>query len=94
MWLMLQQPEGGDYVVGSGVSRTVRELVEVAFGAAGVPVDDHIVVDPEFVRPLDPVPLVGDPTKARTELGWEPRTLFEDMVAVMVESDLRDLRPA
>ena len=92
MWLMLQQDEGDDYVVGSGVARTVRELVEVAFGLVGVDVDSHVVVDPEFVRPLDPVPLLGDPSKARSQLGWEPRTRFEDMISAMVESDLRELR--
>jgi len=94
MWLMLQQEEGGDYVVCSGVSRTVSELVEAAFAAAGVPVDDHVVVDPEFVRPNDPVPLVGDPAKARKQLGWTPRTSFEDMIGAMVGSDLRELRDA
>ncbi len=92
MWLMLQQDEGDDYVVGSGVARTVRELVEVAFGLVDVDVDSHVVVDPEFVRPLDPVPLLGDPSKARSKLGWEPRTRFEDMISAMVESDLRELR--
>ena len=80
MWLMLQQDEADDYVVCSGVSRTVRELVETAFAAAGVEVDDRVVVDPEFVRPPDPVPLVGDPAKARERLGWTPRTSFEDMI--------------
>ena len=92
MWLMLQQDEGDDYVVGSGVARTVRELVDVAFGLVGVDVDSHVVVDPEFVRPLDPVPLLGDPSKARSKLGWEPRTRFEDIISAMVESDLRELR--
>ena len=92
MWLMLQQEKGGDYVVGSGTSRTVRDLVDVAFGLVDVPVGDHVVVDPEFVRPLDPVPLLGDPTKARTVLGWEPRTSFAEMIEAMVEADLRELR--
>ena len=92
MWLMLQQDDADDYVVCSGVSRTVRELVETAFAAAGVDVDDRVVVDPEFVRPPDPVPLVGDPTKARGKLGWEARTTFEDMIGAMVEADLRELR--
>ena len=94
MWLMLQQDAGGDYVVGSGVSRTVRELVETAFGLAGADVDDRVVVDPEFVRPADPVPLVGNTAKARERLGWTPRTSFEDMIGAMVEADLRELRAA
>jgi GDPmannose 4,6-dehydratase len=92
MWLMLQQPVGGDYVVCSGVSRTVRELVETAFGAADVADwERYIVVDQELVRPVDPVPLVGDPSKAREQLGWEPRTSFKDLVQLMVDADLREL---
>lgn len=92
MWLMLQQEAGDDYVVASGVSRTVRQLVEAAFAAAEVPDPDrYVVVDPEFVRPPDPVPLLGDPTKAREKLGWEPRTSFEEMIGLMVDADLREL---
>jgi len=92
MWLMLQQEQGDDYVVCSGVSRTVRELVETAFGFAGLEVDERVVTDPEFVRPPDPVPLVGNPAKARERLGWAPRTSFEEMIGAMVEADLRELR--
>jgi GDPmannose 4,6-dehydratase len=93
MWLMLQQPRGDDYVVCSGVSRTVRELVAVAFEAAEVPDwERYVVVDPELVRPPDPVPLVGDPSKAREQLGWEPSTSFVELIAMMVEADLRELR--
>jgi len=92
MWLMLQQDTGDDYVVCSGVSRTVRELVETAFGFAGIEVDDHVVTDPEFVRPPDPVPLVGNPAKAKERLGWAARTSFEEMIEAMVEADLRELR--
>jgi GDPmannose 4,6-dehydratase len=91
MWLMLQQERGDDYVVCSGVSRTVGELVNVAFDLADLDPERHVVVDPEFVRPPDPVPLVGDPSKARTQLGWEPRTSFEEMIGMMLESDLRQL---
>jgi GDPmannose 4,6-dehydratase len=92
MWLMLQQDEGDDYVVCTGVSRTVRELVEAAFAVVELDPDDHVVVDPAFVRPPDPVPLVGDPGKARQRLGWTPRTAFAEMIAEMVEADLRQLR--
>jgi GDPmannose 4,6-dehydratase len=92
MWRMLQRDEGDDYVICSGVSRTVRELVEAAFALVDLDVDAHVVVDPQFVRPLDPVPLVGDPSKARRQLEWEPRTGFEEMIGAMVESDLRELR--
>lgn len=93
MWLMLQQPRGDDYVIGSGVSRTVRELVATAFEAAEVPDwERYVVVDPAFVRPPDPVPLLGDPSKAREQLGWEPRTSFAELVGMMVEADLRELK--
>jgi GDPmannose 4,6-dehydratase len=93
MWLMLQQPRGDDYVIGSGVSRTVRELVATAFEAAEVTDwERYVVVDPAFVRPPDPVPLLGDPSKARKQLGWEPRTSFAELVGMMVEADLRELK--
>jgi GDPmannose 4,6-dehydratase len=94
MWLMLQQDAGGDYVVCSGVSRTVRELVETAFGLVDLDPAAHVVVDKEFVRPHDPVSLVGDPSKAKRQLGWEPRTSFEELIRVMVEHDLQDLSAA
>jgi GDPmannose 4,6-dehydratase len=88
MWRMLQRHEGGDYVVCTGVSRSVRELVDVAFQVVDLDPEPYVVVDPAFVRPPDPVALVGDPTKAMRELGWHPRTTFEDMVREMVEADL------
>ncbi len=88
MWLMLQQDRGDDYVIATGHSRSVGELIEAAFGPLGLSVEDHVVVDPEFVRPPDPVPLVGDPTKAREVLGWTARTSFADMIGAMVEADL------
>jgi GDPmannose 4,6-dehydratase len=88
MWLMLQQDEGDDYVIATGRSRSVGELIDVAFAHVGIASDDHVVVDPEFVRPHDPVRLVGDPSKARAKLGWAPRISFEDMIGEMVEYDL------
>jgi GDPmannose 4,6-dehydratase len=88
MWRMLQRHEGGDYVVCTGVSRSVRELVQAAFAVVDLDPEPYVVVDPAFVRPPDPVALVGDPTKAMRELGWHPRTTFEDMVREMVEADL------
>jgi GDPmannose 4,6-dehydratase len=91
MWLMLQQETGDDYVVCSGVSRTVRELVETAFAVLDLDPEAYVIVDPEFVRANDPVTLVGDPSKARAQLGWEPRTSFEDLIRMMVEHDLQDL---
>jgi GDPmannose 4,6-dehydratase len=94
MWLMLQQDEGGDYVISTGQSRSVGELVRAAFSHVGLDPEDHVVVDPAFVRPPDPVPLVGDPRKARDRLGWQPRTSFEDMIGAMVDSDLHALEQA
>jgi GDPmannose 4,6-dehydratase len=88
MWLMLQQDAGDDYVIATGQSRSVGELIETAFAHVGLSSNDHVVVDPEFMRPHDPVPLVGDPSKARQRLGWVPRTSFQDMIGEMVEADL------
>ena len=89
MWLMLQQDEADDYVIASGISRSVRDLVAAAFGSAGLDWEEHVRVDPAFVRPPDPVALVGDPSKARERLGWQHETSFEEMLADMVEHDLR-----
>jgi GDPmannose 4,6-dehydratase len=75
----------------SGVSRTVRELVDTAFAVVDLDPEGHVVVDAELVRPGDPVALVGDPSKARAKLGWEPRTSFEGLIRMMVEHDLQDL---
>jgi GDPmannose 4,6-dehydratase len=86
--MMLQRHEGGDYVVCTGVSRSVRELVEAAFAVVDLDPEPYLVVDPAFVRPPDPVALVGDPGKAMRELGWRPRTSFEEMIREMVESDM------
>ena len=91
MWLMLQQEQADDYVVCTGVSRTVGELVRTAFGHVDLDPDEHVVVDTAFVRPPDPVPLVGDFSKAREKLGWEPKTTFEEMVATMVDMDIEVL---
>jgi GDPmannose 4,6-dehydratase len=85
---MLPQAEGDDYVIATGQSRSVGELIETAFAHVGLTPGDHVVVDPEFVRPHDPVPLVGDPSKAHAKLGWAPRTPFADMIGAMVEADL------
>jgi GDPmannose 4,6-dehydratase len=92
-WAMVRHPEPGDYVVASGVGRTVRELVSAAFACVDLDPDEHVRVDPALVRPAEEVPLVGDPSRARAELGWEPRTSFEEMIAAMVEADLRELAP-
>ena len=92
MWLMLQQPAPDDYVVGMGVTRSVRELCEVAFGAAGLNYEDHVVQDEKFFRPAEVDLLVADPSKARRVLGWSPRVTFEQLVGMMVEADLARYR--
>jgi len=88
-----RQSEPGDYVLASGVGRTVRELVDVAFACVDLDPEDHVRVDPAFVRPAEAVPLVGDPSRARSLLRWEAETSFDVMIAAMVEADLRELAP-
>jgi GDPmannose 4,6-dehydratase len=88
MWLMLQQPKPDDYVVATGVSRSVRELVETAFALVGLDWRDHVEVDEAYIRPADVADLRGDATKARMVLGWRPKTSFEAMVHEMLEHDL------
>jgi GDPmannose 4,6-dehydratase len=91
MWLMLQQEEPDDYVIATGEKHTVRELVDVAFGRVGLDPADYVRIDPRFLRPAEVEELVGDPGKARKQLGWEPRTSFEELVALMVDADLAQL---
>jgi GDPmannose 4,6-dehydratase len=91
-WLALRADTPRDYVLAAGVGRTVGDLVAVAFAAAGVDPEGRIRVDPAFVRPPEETPPVGDPSRARRELGWEPRIGFEAMIAEMVEADLAELR--
>jgi GDPmannose 4,6-dehydratase len=94
MWLMLQRPTGDEFVIATGVARSVGELAATAFAHVGLEAEDHIVVDPELVRPPESVRLVGDPSKAREQLGWEPRTSFAEMIGAMVEADLAELQAA
>jgi GDPmannose 4,6-dehydratase len=88
MWLMLQQDEPDDYVIATGEAHSVRELVDVAFARVGLDPEGHVRIDPRFLRPAEVEHLVGDASKARDKLGWEPRTSFEEMVQLMVDSDL------
>ncbi len=92
MWLMLQQDAPDDYVVATGETYTVEKLVQLAFARAGVDPDKHVVLDPAFVRPAEVDLLVGDPAKAKTKLGWEPKVDFEGLVNMMVDSDLTRLK--
>jgi len=95
MWLMLQQDEPEDYVVATGATHSVRELVEMAFKCADLDWRDYVVVDQDLVRPAEVDLLIGDATKAHEKLGWRPKVSFEQLVRMMVEADL-DLfaRPA
>jgi len=89
MWLMLQQDTPDDYVIATGVSHSVRELLQVAFGTAGVNWEDYVVVDPALVRPAEVDYLLGDATKAQQKLGWKPRVSFEQLIEMMVQQDLK-----
>lgn len=91
MWRMLQQPEPTDYVIGTGTTHSVRELVQAAFGHMGLDWERYVKVDPRFMRPAEVDLLQADPSKAKAELGWEPRMSFEELVAEMVDADLARL---
>jgi GDPmannose 4,6-dehydratase len=88
MWLMMQQSEPEDYVIASGETHSVRELVEIAFGRVGLDWQKHVVIDPKLVRPAEVDILMGDPTKARTRLGWRPTLAFKPLIEKMVDTDL------
>ena len=92
MWMMLQQDEPSDYVVATGVANSVRKCVEVAFDHAGVPVDDHVVIDEAYLRPAEVEHLIGDATKARERLGWTPDVSFEQLIRMMVDADYELLK--
>jgi GDPmannose 4,6-dehydratase len=94
MWLMLQQDEPDDYVVATGEPHSVREFCELAFGHVGLDADQYVKSDPEFLRPAEVDRLVGDASKAREQLGWEPRHSFRDLVEMMVDADLDRLSTA
>jgi GDPmannose 4,6-dehydratase len=89
MHLMLGQDEPGDYVIGTGVTHSVQELLECAFGAAGLDWRDHVVTDAAFIRPAEVDQLCADSSLARERLGWEPKVGFEEVVTMMVEADLK-----
>jgi GDPmannose 4,6-dehydratase len=90
--LALRHDEPGDYVLASGVGRTVRELVEVAFAHAGIPVEGRVRIDPQFTRGVEAVPLIGDPSKARRVLGFQAQVSFEQLIGEMVDFDVARLR--
>ena len=92
MWLMLQQDSPQDYVIATGKTHTVRRCVEIAFQRVGLDWEDHVKLDPAFLRPAEVDLLVGDPGKAKRDLGWEPQTSFEELITLMVDADLELLR--
>jgi len=92
MWLMLQQNQPDDYVVATGKTHSVRNLCEEAFSYLGLDWQDHVVVDPVFIRPADIDQLVGDATKARWVLGWQPSVSFPELIRMMVDADIALLR--
>jgi GDPmannose 4,6-dehydratase len=89
MWLMLQQDKPDDYVIASGQMHTVRDLVRIAFEHVGLDWQKHTVQDPAFIRPAEVDLLLGDPSKARKALGWQPEVTFEQLVRMMVDADLK-----
>jgi len=88
MWMMLQQDAPSDYVVATGETHSVREFLEIAFSHVGLDYTDYVVVDPAFIRPAEVDLLLGDPSKARTTLGWKPEVSFRELVTMMVDADL------
>jgi GDPmannose 4,6-dehydratase len=88
MWLMLQQDKPDDYVIASGATHSVRRFCEIAFGHVGLTWEDHVTIDEKFMRPAEVDLLIGDASKAKATLGWEPRTSFEDLVTMMVDADI------
>jgi GDPmannose 4,6-dehydratase len=92
MWMMLQQEQGDDYVVATGVTTTVRDMCRIAFDFVGMNMDDHLVIDPKLFRPAEVEVLLGDPTKARNNLGWKSEISLDSMIIEMVEADLARLK--
>ncbi len=88
MWLMLQQPAPDDFVIATGVTTTVRDMCKLAFEYAELDMDKHLVIDPAFFRPAEVEVLLGDPTKAKEKLGWEPQISLAEMIEEMVAADI------
>ena len=94
MWMMLQQDKADDYVIATGVTTTVRDMCRIAFDHVGLKMEDHLVIDPAFYRPAEVEVLLGDASKAKAALGWEPEIDLNAMIREMVDADLRRLRQA
>ena len=91
MWRMLQQEDPGDYVIATGKLHSVKNICEIAFSHVGLNYQDYLSTDERFFRPKETIPLVGDSSLAREKLGWQPRVKFEDLIKLMVESDIEFL---
>lgn len=89
MWLMLQQDTPDDYVIATGKTTTVRDMVQIAFAHVGLNYEDYLVIDPAFFRPAEVDVLLGDPAKAKAKMGWEAKTSLHELITMMVEADLR-----
>lgn len=89
MWLMLQQPEGDDYVVATNETHTIRECLDVAFGRLGLDWHKHVEIDPRYYRPAEVDLLIGDYSKAKAKLGWEPKTTFKALIELMTDADVK-----
>ena len=94
MWLMLQQDSPDDYVLATGQTQTVQRLMELAFDVVGLNWQNYVVQDPRLIRPADVDLLVGDPSKAKEKLGWQATTTFEELVQIMVEAEMAELKAA
>ena len=92
IWLMLQQPEPDDYVIATNETHTIRECLEVAFGRVGLDWQKYMEIDPRYYRPAEVELLIGDASKAKRKMGWEPKTKFKDLIELMVDADLASPR--
>ena len=88
MWMMLQAPQPDDYVIATGETHTVKEMLELAFDRLQLDWKKHVKIDPKYYRPTEVDLLIGDASKAKKQLGWQPKVQFEELIAMMVDADL------
>jgi GDPmannose 4,6-dehydratase len=86
---MLQQKEAEDYVIGTGVAHSVKDLIQIAFDRLGLEWKEYLKIDPKLFRPAEVDHLLGDPAKSKARLGWQPKTTFKELIEMMVDCDLR-----
>ena len=91
MWLMLQQDQPDDYVIATGETHSIKEFLDIAFKYVNLDWNDYVAFDPRYLRPTEVDLLIGDPTKAKQKLGWQPTVTFEELVKIMVDADLAAL---